>query len=110
MKVVVNRSYGGFGLSNEASELYLDKKGLDWNVSENTTILGKKQYKVDGKYFSYYDIPRNDPILVEVVEELGEKADGSFSKLEIVEIPDDVVWQIEEYDGREWIAEQHRTW
>ncbi len=25
-------------------------------------------------------------------------------------IPDDVKWQIEEYDGLEWIAEKHRTW
>jgi hypothetical protein len=27
-----------------------------------------------------------------------------------VDIPDDVKWQIEEYDGNEWIAESHRTW
>lgn len=26
------------------------------------------------------------------------------------EVPDDVQWQIEEYDGREWVAETHRTW
>ena len=27
-----------------------------------------------------------------------------------VSIPDDVEWQIEEYDGMEWVAEAHRTW
>lgn len=53
---------------------------------------------------------RNDPILIQVIEELGDKANSKFSKLKIVEIPDDVDWNIEEYDGNEWIAEKHRTW
>ncbi len=53
---------------------------------------------------------RSDKDLIEVVEMLGEKANGSHAELKIVEIPDDVKWQIEEYDGSEHIAEQHRTW
>lgn len=56
------------------------------------------------------DIERNDPILIQVVEELGDKANDRYSELKIVEIPDDVKWQIDEYDGAEWVAEQHRTW
>lgn len=57
------------------------------------------------------DIPRDDPDLVATVETLGfEAASDRFAKLAIVEIPDDVQWQIEEYDGLEWIAEAHRTW
>jgi hypothetical protein len=110
MEIVVNRCYGGFGLSDEAIELYLDKKGLNWVTGKNTSILGNKEYEVDGKYFSQYGIPRNDPILIEVVEELGEKANSQFSKLEIIEVPDYVEWELEEYDGNEWIAEKHRTW
>ena len=34
----------------------------------------------------------------------------TLAKLKIVEIPDDVEWIIEEYDGKEWIAEDHRRW
>jgi len=30
--------------------------------------------------------------------------------LKIVDIPDGVEWEIEEYDGMEWVAEKHRTW
>lgn len=56
------------------------------------------------------DIPRNDPALIQVVEEMGAKADGRCASLEITEIPDDVQWTIEEYDGLEWVAEVHRTW
>jgi hypothetical protein len=56
------------------------------------------------------DLERNDPVLVQVVEELGEDANGAHAELKIVEIPDDVEWQIDEYDGVEWVAEKHRTW
>jgi hypothetical protein len=27
-----------------------------------------------------------------------------------VDIPLDIQWTIEEYDGDEWVAEVHRTW
>ena len=56
------------------------------------------------------DLLRNDPLLIQVVEEMGEKANDRYSELKIVEIPDDVEWQIDEYDGAEWVAEKHRTW
>jgi hypothetical protein len=44
------------------------------------------------------------------VEELGDRADGWASELVVVEVPDNVKWHIEEYDGSEHIAEDHRTW
>jgi len=53
---------------------------------------------------------RSDPNFVQAVEELGEDANTTESKLKVVEIPDDVNWTIEEYDGVEWIAEVHRNW
>ena len=90
MKIVINDCYGGFGLSKEALALYNERSG---------TVV---TYDIE--------IKRNDPILVEIVEQLGEDAGHRFSQLKVVEIPDDVVWGIEEYDGNEWIAEKHRTW
>lgn len=60
--------------------------------------------------FNDRDLDRDDPILVQVVQELGDAASGSHAELKIVEIPAGVEWQIEEYDGLEWIAEKHRTW
>ena len=60
--------------------------------------------------FSDRDVARDDPYLVQVVEELGSEANGRYAKLKVVEIPADVEWEIEEYDGSEWISEKHRTW
>jgi hypothetical protein len=66
--------------------------------------------------YGYYDdfmdrdIPRNDKDLVEIVESLGNLANGFCASLRIVEIPDDVEWHISEYDGIEHVAENHRTW
>lgn len=90
MKVVINKCFGGFGLSNAALERYNE-------LSDNP--VG-------------YDcqISRIDPILVQVVEEMGELANSSCSELKVVEIPDDVEWYIDDYDGIEKINECHRSW
>lgn len=53
---------------------------------------------------------RADPLLVQVVEELGAEANGAHADLAVIEIPDGVEWTIEEYDGQEWVSEKHRTW
>ena len=58
----------------------------------------------------WIDAERSDPLIIECVEALGEKASGPLSKLKIVEIPDGVEYVIQEYDGNEHIAEAHRTW
>jgi hypothetical protein len=98
-RVVVNCCYGGFGLSEEAIRLYHD---LTTGISETDDRL----------YF--YDIQRDDPVLLQIVDTIGlEVASGPFCKLGIVEIPDDIPtdgWIVMDYDGREWVAEVHRTW
>lgn len=60
--------------------------------------------------FSFgYD--RTDPDLVAVVEELGPEVNGSPStELHVIEIPDDVEWEITDYDGWEQVEEKHRVW
>ena len=57
-----------------------------------------------------WQIERNDPVLIKVVEALGEKANGTFAELKIVEIPDGTDWEIDEYDGSETIHEKHKSW
>jgi len=94
MKIVINACHGGFRLSAEAKQAYMALKGVTLPVTE----------------LWEFDLDRNDPMLVAVVEKLGTAADTSVSELRVVEIPNDVEWQIEEYDGVEWVAEKHRTW
>ena len=112
MKVVINRCYGGFSLSDEAKELYLKKKDLKYNKEKGQYFsLTGYDYNVEGYDFWYErDIARDDPFLVEVVQELGDKANGRCAELDVIEIPDGVDYEVQEYDGKEWIAERHRTW
>jgi len=111
MKIVINNCHGGFGLSNSAIEYYSKLKG--WSIEKKKDPQWGNTYyaHTDGSYFTTRDIERNDPDLIKTIEHLGEdQSSDSLSMLKIVEIPDDVKWQIDEYDGLEWVAEQHRTW
>lgn len=114
-KVVINRCYGGFGLSDDAVERYAQLKGINLGPRQKSSYGGAHWYiddiRDDEHYYSSHVIEgRSDPILIQVIEEMGNAADGWAADLAIVEIPDDVQWHIEEYDGMEWVAENHRTW
>ena len=81
IKLVINRCFGGYGLSKEAEEM-LTRKG--------------KKYVAD---------IRDSLELIQCVEELGDKANGSFAKLKIVEIPfESTDYLIDEYDGFESVV------
>lgn len=117
MKVVINRCYGGFGLSDAAVIRYAELKGINLVMEESDEKIGGSVFYLDGikddeHYFSYYDLSndRSDPFLIQVVEELGQAANGFAADLTVVNIPDDIEYTIEEYDGIEWVAEKHRTW
>lgn len=121
-KVVINVRHGGFGLSDDAVERWAELKGIKLSGRQKGRFGGSHWFiddiHDDEHYFSTYSIckyadlngSRSDPILIQVVEEMGESANGWAADLKIVEIPDDVEWTIEEYDGTEWVAEKHRTW
>ena len=111
-QIVINVCHGGFGLSNLAVELYGKLAGLDL-VSDQDKFHFTHWYRgtvLDENYFSQRDIPRDCPHLIETLLQLGIAANGRYSRLKVVEIPDGVEWHIAEYDGWEHIAENHRTW
>lgn len=139
-KVVVNRCWGGFGLSHAACMMYAklagftaypfvekrDERGnldfhhfrpFDGKEDENMHIIhyAKAPLNEDGTYVedSYWypgSLKRDDPILVQVVEKMGKAANGALSELEIVRVPNGVKWVIEDYDGMETVEEEHRSW
>lgn len=111
-KIVINSDYGGFGLSDKAVELLFELK--KWKLVRQDRDSGFTMFYKDSieesNFFDERELERDDPELVHVIKTLKKEASGRFASLKIVSIPDDVEWQIEEYDGREWVAEAHRTW
>jgi len=139
MKIVINGCYGGFSLSDAAMLRYGEIKRITlypettagpffttvfytvpkeqrvkplvggWNDQSLEDRIAYNQRYIDS-VFDDLDIPRDCLALVRTVEELGENSNGRHAHLQGVEIPDGVDWIIQERDGREWIAEKHRTW
>jgi hypothetical protein len=115
MKVVINTCFGGFGLSHEAIMLYSELAKLNLMPVRQDSSWTPYTYYIDGvqdgdHFWSEYSLKRDDPDLVAVVETLGKAADDQCAELKVVEIPDGIDWYIDEYDGREHVAERHRTW
>lgn len=149
MKIIINRCFGGFGISIDALkelvkrnaaciETYTPKYyyGGDneknrrqnkweesWNKDfETYTDLGEglmahpAAYNIfkDGLLYSLKDRGekevRTDKDLIEVVELLGSKSFGMCAELKVIEVPDGIYWEIDEYDGLEKIEEVHNSW
>ena len=92
MKIVINTCFGGFGLSEKA------KKWLSENGYEYETYLEDE--------ISF----RTNELVIKCIEELGEESFGDFAELKIIDIPDNLKFTIEYYDGKEHIAKIHRKW
>ena len=138
MKVAYNACYGGFGLSPLAEHKLAAKKGvtLTWyvensNPKEFIKLIGPpessafniqpftkdygarfKEYDEGSYYYPKFDNDdaRCDPDLIAVIEELGDKASGMFSKIKIEEIPDGAEYEIDEYDGYEKVVPPRQSW
>ena len=122
-KVVYNACYGGFGLSKEACQRYWDIKGqsiwfedalwgftvwlvppeerLEQKEWSSMTVDERVAYNRAHSEQTWYNrnVDRHDPVLVQVVEELGDKANGEYAKLRIEEVYGS--YRIDEYDGNE---------
>jgi len=102
MKIVINRCFGGFGISKAA---FVRLRELGCNAALEATENEYNYIEIN-----YIEIKRDDLLLVRVVEELGDKANGQYAELKIVDVPDGIDWEIAEYDGMESVKEKHRSW
>ncbi len=128
-KIVYNRCYGGFGLSDKAIERYAELKGIKlyierrnsfsanyWTIPpeerqgivamEDWSSATDEQRRLTNELYENHTIEpryisRTDPLLVQVVEELGKEADGDFAELAIAEVEAGTRYRIDEYDGIE---------
>ena len=110
MKVVINRCFGGFSLSDAALRLLCERKGVDYNDEEARSELEWQVANINDTIKDPSEVLRDDADLVAIVEAMGANADGPYARLHVVEIPDGIEWEIAEYDGLEHVAEKHRTW
>lgn len=117
MKVAVNSCYGGFSISEEAGKL-LKEKGVKilfkGDKYEGGEIVDKFYGYPSNEDFGIEDENyrkwRADPRLIEVIEKLGDKANGVHAEIRIAEVPDDIEWEFDEYDGIETVREKGRSW
>lgn len=79
---------------------------LGWNLELNPSYDPSANIWSDNghkyKCWGYLDCPRHHPILVQVVEELGDRASGSCADLRIAEV--EGLYRIDEYDGSESVV------
>jgi hypothetical protein len=158
-EILVNKCYGGYGLSPLAVKKVTERKGKEcfffkisflgggsssyepinidecegsilwvaFSANNPNELLGhcnNNWFSISeeerAKYNEDYNAikldygresSREDPDIVAVFKELGsEKFSGQYSKIEITEIPADVEYEIDEYDGMEHVQEVARKW
>lgn len=130
-KIAYNGCFGGFSLSYDAVKAYAKRKGFEVYCGRNPDIkkgLDNKyvectREEANGGYgfYSWFktpdfdwdnafydrDIPRNDPDLIAVIEELGSRqASGRCAQLEIADVEAGKKYRIDEYDGNEQVMTQ----
>ena len=107
MKVVLNKDYGGFGLSKMALDILVER-GITLEKYDNgheSRWFSNRSFGIESDNEDMY---RTDERLVAVVEELDMDANDQFASLEIVDMPDRITdWYIEDYDGYERMHEEH---
>lgn len=86
MKIVLNKNFGGFGITKA---VYKKMRELFW--------LDEKQTD---------ELTRTDEKFVKAVEECEKK--GTSGDLRVIEIPDDMDWDIFDYDGYEYVYDVNR--
>jgi hypothetical protein len=92
-KILYNKSYGGFGFSNE---FFL-------HLNELYKYLGVRELTYKEKTDFHSDMSnRTNSMVFDIVNTIGlEKASGLSCELAIQEIHEDEIYEIKEFDGKE---------
>ena len=105
------KSLGLFTVWLVAPEDRIPTKGGDDFYSMNMDERVAYNQAYSKQTWHYNDVDRHDPVLVQVVEELGDKANGICAKLRIDEVDGhyridevDDHYRIDEYDGNEKVT------
>lgn len=103
-------------INHGVTHLWMSKKGLErlaelGNKEAQCNLEMPDEFDNEIYYYGYlHNTPRDDPNLIKVIEELGAEATADCNPY-IVNIPDDVEWEIDQYDGgHEFVREKSRKW
>lgn len=88
--------------------------GAPWAFSDTMPLREELGEQEDGSlypnyYVLHHAVPRHDPYLLRLFEELGQGMSDDGVEICCLEVPDDVVYYIDSYIG-EWVVEKHREW
>ena len=88
--IMYNTCYGGFSVSNSAIEEY-------------------RRQCPEAQEVSCYSVERHDPVMVGIVQKMGERANGQCAKINLKEIPAEYLghYEIGEYDSMEHVIIQY---
>jgi hypothetical protein len=126
---VINTCFGGFSLSEEAVARCIESGMAVTEIGEKGQLIDGEAYFylnprydsstpdsfMNNKYYTSNDHAsefRSNPVVIQVVKELGKKANGACAKLKIINIPFDGIqgWYIDDYDGQESIKQEYASW
>lgn len=108
-KVAYNACFGGFGLSDQAILRLAELKGINIKKGSDSrsflSVFYRDGIEDNDHYVSEEDLydDRSDPMLIQVIEELGADANGSCAEIAIEDVPEGTLYRIQEYDGNEHI-------
>ncbi len=106
-KVAYNGCFGGFSLSTKAvlrgREISGNPKWADVVLpgeayDDGSGVRASNALSSDSHHIDY-EHPRHDPVLVQVIEEMGDEANGTYASLAIEDVSGP--YRIDEYDGNE---------
>ncbi len=95
-EIAYNKQYGGFSISKEGTEYLADKGNPESKIYLNRSINRET-------WWDWHPSPdvlaRHDPLLIEMIRRIQDKANGQCCSLAIATVKG--AYKIEEHDGKE---------
>ena len=101
-KIILNGCFGGYHWSPEGIIEVLKRKGAT-NITVDDGFCKEVHATLNGEKVDVYNLDREDPVAIQVLEDMGSKfCSSNFSELFIEEYDEnDFIPSIDEYDGME---------
>ena len=101
-KIILNGCFGGYHWSTQGIAEVLKRKGVT-SIRVDSGFCPEVHGILNGEMVDVYNLNREDPVAIQVLEDMGSKfCSSDFSELYIEEYDaDDFIPSVNEYDGME---------